>query len=247
LKIESHDEFEIIAQSFNKMLTDIRELIYKNNEETKRSMLAEIKQLESQLNPHFLFNTLETIRCLAKYSPASVDRIIVNLSSLLRYSINNTIKNVTLGEDIEHTENYLEILKYRFNQNLDYEINIEAQALECIVPKLLIQPIIENAVKHGFECRSHLWVRVKGRFLDDKLIIVIFDDGVGMEEEKVKKITEMLKDDSNDTINIGLYNVNRRIKLMFGKEYGLDIMSEKDAGTTVRICLPADQSEEYHG
>ncbi len=241
LKIDSHDEFQIIAQSYNKMLADIKNLIEQNKEETKRSMLAEVKQLESQFNPHFLYNTLETIRCMVKLSPQQVDRIIVNLSALLRYSIDNAIKTVTLGEDLEHTKNYLEILKYRFNQKFDYEIHIEEEALDCIVPKLLIQPIIENAVKHGFEGKDHLTVRIKARFFGEQLIIVIYDDGVGMSEDKVDRIRAMLKDDANDTVNIGLYNVNRRIRLMYGKAYGLDIMSEKCAGTTIRISIPADQ------
>lgn len=204
-------------------------------------MLAEVKQLESQFNPHFLYNTLETIRCMVKLSPHEVDKIIVNLSALLRYSIDNTTKTVPLGEDIQHTKNYLEILKYRFNQKFDYEIYIEEDALDSIVPKLLIQPLIENAIKHGFEGRDHLTVRIKARFFGEQLVIVIYDDGVGMGEDKVNRIKAMLKDDANETVNIGLYNVSRRIQLMYGKEYGLDIMSEKCAGTTIRISIPADQ------
>ncbi len=241
LTIDSNDEFQIIGQAYNKMLSDIKNLIEKNQEETQRSMMAEIKQLESQFHPHFLFNTLETIRCLVKFAPNDVDRIIISLSALLRYSINNTVKTVPLGEDLEHTKNYLEILKYRFEGRLDYEISIEEEALDCIVPKLLTQPIIENAVKHGFEGREHLSIRIKGRFFENDLVIVIFDDGAGIEEDKVREIQSMLKDAENRTVNMGLYNVCRRIQLMYGKAYGLNIMSEKNAGTTVRINIPVDQ------
>lgn len=240
LKIDTNDEFQIIAESYNKMLIDIKKLIEQNNEETKRSMMAEIKQLESQFDPHFLFNTLETIRCMVRLYPNEVERIIVNLSSLLRYSINNTINRVTLGEDIKYTENYLEILKFRFKKRFNYEINLEEETLDCIVPKLLVQPIIENAVKHGFEGKDNLTVKIKARFLADQLIIVIFDDGAGIPKEKVEQVKNLLDEDCNSSICIGLHNVNRRIQLMYGKEYGLDILSEENAGTTVRICIPAD-------
>lgn len=241
LKINSNDEFQIIAQAYNKMVTDIKNLIKQNNEETQRSMIAEIKQLESQFNPHFLFNTLETIRCMVKLNPNEVNNIIVNLSALLRYSINNTIKTVPFREDIEYTKNYLEILKYRFKNMLEYEISIEEDALDCIIPKLLIQPLIENAVKHGFEGKNHLTVKIKARFFGDQLVIVIYDDGAGISQDMVTKIKAMLRDDSNNTINIGLYNVNRRLQLMYGKECSLEIMSEEDAGTTVKILIPVNQ------
>jgi sensor histidine kinase YesM len=241
LTIDSHDEFQIIAQAFNQMLWDIKDLIEKNKEETQRSMMAEVKQLESQFNPHFLFNTLETIRCMVKYAPNDVDRIIISLSSLLRYSINNTVKTVPLGEDLEHTKNYLEILKYRFGERLDYEISIEEEALDCIVPKLLTQPIIENAVKHGFEGREHLYIRIKGRFFDEHLVLVIYDDGAGIDEEKLKEIQRMLKSAYNQSSSMGLYNVSRRMQLMYGRDYGLDIISEKNAGTTVKITIPVGQ------
>ncbi len=240
LKIDSNDEFEIIADSYNKMLVDIKNLIKQNNEETKRSLMAEIKQLESQFDPHFLFNTLETIRCMVKLYPNTVDNIIIRLSSLLRYSINNTIKTISLGEDIKYTENYLQILKYRFNHRFDYEIIIEEDAKECIIPKLLVQPVIENAVKHGFENREHLTVKIKARIMENQLIIVIFDDGVGISKEKIKEVNAILSDNTNNSDCIGLYNVSRRIKLMYGKKYGLNIMSEEQVGTTVRICIPAD-------
>ena len=243
LVINSKDEFMLIAESYNKMLVDIKNLIQLNKEEAKRSMIAEVKQLESQFNPHFLFNTLETIRILAKIDPAAVNSIIVKLSSLLRYSINNTKNLVTLEEDLLYTRNYLDILKYRFKEKFDYEIEIQQGAEECIIPRLIVQPIIENAVKYGFEGREHINIWVKARIFENQLIMVIYDNGKGINIDKLYEINRILSMKSNISESIGLFNVHRRIQLMYGENYGLNIISEELQGTTVRITIPVNRGE----
>lgn len=245
LDISSNDEFEVIASAYNKMLEDIKNLIDVNKEKAKQSVLSEIKQLESQFNPHFLFNTLEIIRYMVKIEPDSVGKIIVSLSNLLRYSINNSIVNVTLKEDIEYTKNYLLIQKYRYGKKFHYSINIAEDTYDCIVPKLIVQPIIENSIKYGFENRSSLTIRVKANYAEDGLVIVIYDDGAGMKPEILSEISSVLIQNKNSSSHIGLFNVHRRIQLMYGEKYGINIMSELNSGTVVKIMLPSSRGEEH--
>lgn len=243
LKINTHDEFQIIAESYNQMLFDIKNLIELNKEKARQSVLSEIKQLESQFNPHFLFNTLEMIKYMTKLDPASVNKVIVALSSILRYSINNNISKVTLKEDLEYTINYLLIQKYRFDKRFDYSINCEDGTVECTIPKLIIQPIIENAIKYGFENRKYLNVKIKASFVENNLVIVIFDDGIGMDSEYLKEIKDILSQSKNCSSHIGLFNVHRRIQLTYGESYGVEILSEKNNGTVVKLILPINRGE----
>lgn len=246
LNINTRDEFQIIAESYNQMLSDIKNLIEVNKEKARQSVLSEIKQLESQFNPHFLFNTLEMIKYMSKMDPPSVNKIIVALSTLLRYSINNTISRVTLSEDLEYTENYLLIQKYRFDKRFNYTIHVEEGTCGCIVPKLIIQPIIENAVKYGFENRKSLSVKIKASFIEDKLVIVIYDDGTGIAPLQLDEIRQILSQNKNSSSHIGLFNVHRRIQLTYGEKYGVEILSEKDNGTVVKLILPINRSEDAY-
>lgn len=243
LNISTNDEFEVIAASYNQMLEDIKNLIEVNKEKARQSSLSEIKKLESQFNPHFLFNTLEMIRYMVRMDPGAVDKIIVSLSNLLRYSINNTINEVTIKEDIEYTKNYLLIQKYRFGKRFHYSINIDESLYDCIVPKLIVQPMIENAIKYGFENRQSLTIQVKASYTENDLVIVIYDDGAGMQPEVLEEVRTILRQNNNASSHIGLYNVHRRIQLMYGEKYGLDVMSETNGGTVVRISLPVNRSD----
>ena len=244
LHIKSYDEFEIIGESYNLMLASIKDLIVSNEEKIRQTSIAEIKQLESQFNPHFLFNTLEHIRYMTKLEPEAVNKMIVSLSSILRYSINNTILDVTIAEDLEYTKSYLLIQKYRFHERFNYTVYMERGTEDCIIPKLIFQPIIENAIKYGFGDKEKLMVRMKISFLADDLVIVIYDDGVGMQLEVLQELQELLKKKSNPSSHIGIYNVHRRIQLMYGKAYGIDIKSEVGQGTVVKIILPINKRRE---
>ena len=246
LNINTQDEFQIIAESYNKMLLNIKSLIEVNKEEARQIVLSEIKQLESQFNPHFLFNTLEMIKFMSKMDPASVNKIIVSLSTLLRYSINNTNSKVTLYEDLEYTKNYLLIQKYRFDKGFDYSINVDEATYDCIVPKLIIQPIIENAIKYGFENKKYVSVEIKAGIILDNLVIVIHDNGIGMNALYLEEIKQILNQSKNSSTHIGLFNVHRRIQLTYGEKYGIEIQSHADIGTVVKIILPIYRSDSNH-
>ncbi|MGB4658095.1 MAG: histidine kinase [Mobilitalea sp.] len=243
IDVEGNDEFKIIAESFNQMLVSLREQIERNKEMSKLVAFSQTKQLESQFNPHFLFNTLENIRFMCKLDPDSASKMVLNLSILLRYSISNKQEEVTVLEDISYTENYLSILKYRFNQRFHYTIDISTEIEQCIIPKLLIQPMIENSIKYGFEGKDHLLVEINGYKEDDKLIMICSDNGAGIRPEVLEEVQQVLRNSTNKSSHTGLYNINRRLQLKYGEEYGIQIESELGNRTTLKVILPVRYDE----
>ena len=246
LNVETNDEFGIIADSYNEMLLNIKKLIEINKEEAKHSAVMEIKQLESQFNPHFLFNTLEMLRYMIKYDTSVANKIIINISSLLRFSIENKSSEVSLQRDLLYTKNYLEIQKYRFGENFDYEIKAEEDLENYYVPKLIIQPVIENAIKHGYTQVEKMIIYIRVKTVKEKLIISVYNNGKEIEKEILDEIREKLKNKKAEEFknHIGLYNIFRRIQLMYGEKYGLRILSRKNRGTSVRVSLPLKSGVE---
>lgn len=246
LNVDTNDEFGIIADSYNEMLLNIKKLIEINKEEAKYSAVMEIKQLESQFNPHFLFNTLEMLRYTIKYDTSVANKIIINISSLLRFSIENKSSEVSLQRDLLYTKNYLDIQKYRFGENFDYEIKAEEGLENYYVPKLIIQPVIENAIKHGYTQVEKMIIYIRVKTVKEKLIISVYNNGKEIEKEILDEIREKLKNKKAEEFknHIGLYNIFRRIQLMYGEKYGLRILSRKDKGTSVRVSLPLKSGVE---
>lgn len=246
LNVDTNDEFEIIADSYNEMLLNIKKLIEINKEEAKHSAVMEIKQLESQFNPHFLFNTLEMLRYTIKYDTSMANKIIINISSLLRFSIENKSSEVSLQRDLVYTKNYLDIQKYRFGENFDYEIKTEEGLENYYVPKLIIQPVIENAIKHGYTQIEKMIIYIRVKTVKEKLIISVYNNGKEIEKEILDEIREKLKNKKAEEFknHIGLYNIFRRIQLMYGEKYGLRILSRKNRGTSVRVSLPLKSGVE---
>ena len=238
LDINTNNEFQIISEAYNMMLCSLKDLMQTNHDKARATIISEIKQLESQFNPHFLFNTLENIKFMIKLDPAAANKMIVVLSNLLRYSINNDSSEVTIQEDIAYTQNYLEIQKYRFGNKLNYDIQIPESLNACLIPKLIIQPIIENAVKYGFRTPQHMLVEIDITIVDNLLVIKINNNGNEIDEPSLNEIRTMLASTSNSSQHSGLYNVNRRIQLMYGESFGLNISSSRQAGTTVKLFLP---------
>jgi two-component system, sensor histidine kinase YesM len=243
VNINTNDEFELIGQHYNEMVVKINELIEKNKEEAKRSVLSEIKQLEAQFNPHFLFNTLEMLKYMIKIDKENSLKVIVSMSNLLRYSINSDFHSVKLIDDIKYIEDYLTIQKFRFDKNFDYNIYLEEDTKNCIIPKLIIQPIIENSIKYGYETKNYLKVDIKCSIKDKDLIIYISDNGEGMSDEKYRELIELIYNNENNTNHIGLYNVQKRINLIYGMEYGMEIFSTINEGTRIIIKLPIHRGE----
>ena len=238
LSTDSTLEFQTIGKAFNKMIDSMKKQLEENKELALHAAFAQVKQLESQFNPHFLFNTLDNIRFMIKIDAAKADKMITSLSKLLRYSIHDSGEEISVREDTENMQSYFNILQIRYNKRFAYEIDIEDEIQNCMIPKLIMQPLIENAVKYGFEDQEKLTVKIRGYEKQDKLIFSCEDNGAGMSSEQLEDIRRRLQQKENKEGHLGLYNIHRRIQLMYGEEYGIYIESENGRGVSVVLVLP---------
>lgn len=215
---------------------------------------AELMALQSQMNPHFLYNTLDSIRGYAVlHNVKEIADMTEALAKLSRRMTASSSKMVTLGEEIRLAENYMTIQRFRFNNRFTLKTIIRDQTvLDCKVLNLLLQPIVENAVAHGFQSKSgNFEVSVDAYITEKRMIIQIKDDGCGIASEKLLEINQKLNGkniidqvkESNQHIGIALPNINQRIKLYFGNEYGINIMSTEGIGTNVEVVLPLIMQE----
>ena len=207
---------------------------------------AELLLLQSQINPHFLYNTLDSIIWMAegkKYE--DVVLMTASLARLLRQSISNEDETVLIGQEIQYVKSYLTIQKMRYKDKLEFEINVDPSINSVHIVKLVLQPIVENAIYHGLKYKkSKGMLTVNGYQKDGNAVIEIADDGVGMDEETLNRIFEKHKVNYRSN-GVGVYNVQRRLSMYYGKEYGLSYKSEKGKGTTVTVVIPIEQ-EEHH-
>lgn len=225
------------------------ELVDEIKEKMKLSELLknmEIKALQSQINPHFLFNTLNTIARMALIENASnTENLIYAISDLLRYSLKNANHMVTIDTEITNLKKYFYIQKIRYDDRFNYEIDIEPSILNFKIPVMTLQPLVENAVIHGLKnMKINGKVKIIGRrFNEDHLTIEVFDNGVGIDEEKLKTIFSVENSYENMT-GLGIQNVDSRIKHYFGDEYGIELKSTKEFGTSVMIKVPCVELSE---
>lgn len=244
VEIRTNNEFQLIGDAYNVMLDSLRQLMIKNQEQARETIISEIKQLESQFNPHFLFNTLENIKFMIRLDPEAASRMILALSGLLRYSINNTVSRVCLQEDLQYIQNYLDIQQARFGSRLNYVLQVDDEVRDAIVPKLLMQPVVENAIKYGMRDGGHLEVRMAARRRQERLIIEIANNGAAIAPAALAEIREMLAARHNFSTHSGLYNIHRRVQLLYGEAYGVTIDSSAADGTCVKLTIPYQRKEE---
>ncbi|NLY91890.1 MAG: sensor histidine kinase [Firmicutes bacterium] len=245
VEFTSSDEIGLMGQSFNKMVTQLKSLIHSITEKQERLKQAEIKALQAQINPHFLYNTLDTIKWLAKlkwYEELKV--IVTELGKLLRNSISSNKEFITVRECMEFINNYLKIQKIRYGDRLRITFNINPVILDYHIPKLLLQPIVENAIIHGLENKIGVGnLEINGRQEDGELVFEVIDDGLGMEPGKVALLNAKINWSSTSDC-IGLQNVNRRIQLYYGPDYGLHLESQPGKGTKATLRFPLLCKEE---
>jgi two-component system, sensor histidine kinase YesM len=238
--VHNDDEFGYIGRSLNTMLDRLNELFATNLEKQNRLRLAELKSLYSQINPHFLYNTLDSIKWLAKLNGVNdIVLIVSQLGKLLKYSIRNQKESVQISEEIGLVGSYLSIQKVRYGDKFDVSIQVSDEIMDCYVPKFIIQPIVENAIIHGIEDKigkAHLAIR--GWREENRIIFEVEDNGVGISEEKLNHIMQSAHAKSLDSDSIGIANVDKRIKLYYGEDYGLNIQSKENIGTITRITMP---------
>lgn len=248
IEVDSQDELGQLSESFNTMASHLEEnmqcLIARERELNE----AQIKMMQAQLNPHFLYNTLDTMKWLGKANEVpEIATLSAGLAKILRMSISAKMK-VSLKQELEFADAYVQIQKIRFEDKFEYIVDVPEELNDCLVPKLILQPIIENSIIHGFAERNHGIVMVQAMCIKDaeeeQIQIVISDDGAGMSEQQLAKLNSSERVKTLEKHNIGFYNVNEIIRLNYGERYGLRAESGEENGTKVFMTMPVTRGEE---
>lgn len=240
-KVAGYDEINLLKSSFNGMAQEIKKLLedIKNKEAYKRRIENDL--LRAQINPHFLYNTLFSIKCLAETRrPEEVSEMISALIDFLKMTLRKDADLICLSEEFIITEKYLVLQQMRYGDKLSFEFEPDEKTTQCMVPALILQPIVENAIFHGIEAKNEMGIIViSSEIQNERLIISISDDGAGMNEDTLERVIDTCTNkEYTRNESIGIANVSGRIKVDFGNEYGLHIESEAGIGTTVTIELP---------
>lgn len=235
--IEWNNELGDIGRGINSMSASVTALMDHRLEDEKQKQDLEYRMLQNQINPHFIYNTLDNIRYLIPTDPQRAQQLIGRFIGILRYSINNTKHNVTVKDDLKYLQDYLVIQSTRFGANFSYEIDIDDACMEFIIPKLLLQPLLENSIKYGFQKKPCIHIRVRGWLGEDALYFTVEDNGGGVDETMLEQLRDILRSDEVNIEHNGLQNINRRIWLGYGGDSGLTIDSTEGEGFTVKLKL----------
>ena len=240
--VDSKNEIGSLTKSFDVMTHRIHELMEQNVHEQEEKRKSELKALQSQINPHFLYNTLDSIIWMAEGKKnEEVVLMTASLARLLRQSISNEDEVVPIANEVEYARGYLTIQKMRYKDKLEFQIEVDSSILYIPLIKLVLQPIIENAIYHGLKYKeSKGLLLVKGFMKDGNAVLQVIDDGVGMDEETLAHIYDKHKVNYHSN-GVGVYNVQKRLKLYYGEDYGITYTSELGKGTTATITIPGRQ------
>ncbi len=234
-------EVNRLSDSLNTMIDKINELLEQVTTEQIRLRKAEFELLQTQINPHFLYNTLDTIIWLAEAGKQrEVVGMVGSLSEFFRASLNQGKDIISIREELQHVKSYLEIQQVRYQDILKYEIQVPGELDKYLIPKITIQPIVENALYHGIKNKRGLGrIRVSGKKEEGGFAIQVEDNGIGINEERLRQVRDKIQYRTPAENDIyGLYNVNERIRLNFGEKFGISIESVYGEGTVVSIHLP---------
>lgn len=246
IKDDSSDELGKVTTNFNNMVRELQFLINEVKKKENLKKLAELKALQAQINPHFFSNTLNTVKWLANIQKAdNISSIITSLILLLHGCVGKGGELVSLREEVEYVNNYLNIMAYRYYDKFKVHMEMEEDIMDCKVLKFILQPIVENALLHGLEpMEGQGLIIIKGYRVKDQLKITITDNGVGIASDKMNNLLQGKPQTSKGGMNgIGIRNVDERIKLYFGEKYGLSVQSVLNMFTTVEITLPVTREE----
>ncbi len=242
-KVNGTREITSLSDSFGHMVVQIQNLMEQVRREEVSLRKTELNALQAQINPHFLYNTLDSIAWMCEEGRTQEAIHMVNsLARLFRISISHGHELITIEKECQHAESYLQIQKYRYKNKFTYRFEVEPDCLKYLCNKITLQPIIENAIYHGLDMSDEGEIRIGVKSQGDDILMYVEDNGVGMEKERCEEILH--KEPSNKT-GIGIKNVNDRIKIYFGERYGLTILSELDVGTRVEIRMPKVLEESY--
>lgn len=239
--VRTGSEVTMLNDSLNTMIDKINELLEQVKKEQVSLRKAEFELLQSQINPHFLYNTLDTIVWLAESGEQKkVVSMVGSLSDFFRASLNQGKDMVSIKEELQHVRSYLEIQQVRYQDILQYEIQVPEELEKYMIPKITIQPLVENALYHGIKNKRGLGkIVITGRKEKEYFCLVIEDNGIGISKDRLIQVrNEIRGTELNGKDIYGLYNVNERIRLNFGEEYGISVESNYGEGTTVSVKLP---------
>jgi two-component system sensor histidine kinase YesM len=247
--VNYQDEVSVLGGNFNQMLDRIEDLIQMVYMEQKNKRTAELKVLQGQIKPHFLYNTLDTINWMAReYEAEDIVKVVDALTSMYRIGLSHGKDYITLEEEIKYVSNYLYIQKIRYRNKLNYEI-LEDQSLKGFeVPKLILQPLVENAIYHGIKAKRGegnltIWTKeLEGKFME----LTVEDDGSGMTPEKMEVLNRMLNEPfmAEENQSFGLFYIKERLRIRYGNRFSVQVISSKDNGTKVTIRIPQNGSKE---
>lgn len=237
------NEIARVYDGFDEMVKEIARLTKKNLQEQIMFKDAQMEALRYQINPHFLFNTLQTIEAIAEvYAVPEIQMISKSMGNMFRYNIRG-FETVTLNEELEMIDSFMQIEKIRFGEEFTYEIDVSEEERTCNILKFILQPIVENCIQHGLE-GNHKWIKIVSASDETTLTIQVLNSGRAMENEKMQNINELLdrartSSDVNWISNrIGILNVHRRLITRFGEEYGVRFLYSDERGTCVQLTMP---------
>ncbi len=251
-RMQTEDELEVLSDSVNDMSENLEVMVHQIKEDERKMRRAELRLLQEQINPHFLYNTLDTIVWLIEGDdPDKAVDIVVALSEFFRMVLSKGKEYISIREEETHIRGYLEIQQVRYQDILDYEIAIDPELYQYRILKLTLQPLVENSLYHGIKykrAKGKIWVTgtmQRGALPGgDRILLCVQDNGAGMDSEEVERLQAEIQKPCKETEKgFGLANVNERIRMNFGMEYGMTIESEKGSGTKVSILIPAVRLE----
>jgi two-component system sensor histidine kinase YesM len=235
IHFKGNDEFSRISSAFNEMGQNTEELIRKVYLTNIQKKEAEMESLQAQINPHFLYNTLSSINRLAKFGETEkLQRMVMDLAKFYRLSLNEGRTVIPVKDELEQVKAYINIQKTKFESRMNVHYDIEPEILQYNTIKLILQPFIENILEHAW-CGDRIHIRIVGFLEGNTLVFKIIDDGIGMQSELLRQISDPIK---SLGVGYGIRNVEQRIKLYYGDEYGISIYSKPGIGTTIRITIP---------
>ena len=242
---EAVTELQVLSDSFEHMSNRIKQLMERVRTEETELRKTELKALQAQINPHFLYNTLDSIQWMCEQGKnEDAMKMVSALAKLFRISISRGHELIPIKDELQHAKNYLVIQSYRYRNQFSYSFDIETRLEHYLCNKITVQPLIENAIYHGIDRmvdEGEIKISVKeAPDNKDDILITVEDNGVGMTEEQCRKI---LRKERSDSSGIGVKNVNDRLKIYFGEKYGLTIKSELDVGTIVTVRIPKIEAE----
>lgn len=246
LQNDRADEIGELTDSFNFMVDRIRILVHQVYQEKLAQKSAEIEALQAQINPHFLYNTLDSINwMLIDRDEMDISSIVVALGKLMQYSMDTKASLVPLSEEYRNIRDYLLIQKYRLEDRLEFDLALEAGLESFLVPKLILQPLVENAIDHGIVTsggKGRVDIRTYGR--DERICITVRDNGAGMSASQLAQYRRLLQNDPGEQVSIGIKNVARRLQLHFNDHCTFEVESREGEGTAITLSIPAITGEE---